>query len=65
MRASGEQCLFQTGLFCHSAPPLTLRTLVASMPIVRAYFRETQEMLFDTHDHAFAFYGAACRRRDL
>ncbi len=32
------------------------------MPIVRAYFRERQEMVFDAHDHAFAFYGAACRR---
>jgi hypothetical protein len=32
------------------------------MPIVRAYFRETQEMVFDAHDKAFAFYGGVCRR---
>jgi len=24
---------------------------------VRAHFRETQEMVFDAHDRAFAFYG--------
>lgn len=32
------------------------------MPIVRAYFRETQEMVFDAHYKAFAFYGEVCRR---
>jgi len=32
------------------------------MPFVRAYFRETQELVFDAHDKAFAFYGGACRR---
>jgi hypothetical protein len=32
------------------------------MPFVRAYFRETQEMVFDAHDKAFVFYGGACRR---
>ena len=62
MRASGEQLSFQAGLFCHSAPTLTLRTLVASIPIVRAYFRETQEMLFDAHEHAFAPKATGKRR---
>ena len=32
------------------------------MPFVRAYFRETQELVFDAHDKAFLFYGGACRR---
>ncbi len=29
---------------------------------VRAYPRETQEMVFDAHDKAFAFFGGACAR---
>jgi transposase len=32
------------------------------MPFVRAYFRETQELVFDAHDKAFLFYGGICRR---
>ena len=32
------------------------------MPFVRAYFRETQERVFDAHDKAFQFYGGICRR---
>jgi transposase len=32
------------------------------MPFVRAYPRETQEMVFDAHDRAFAFFKGACRR---
>ena len=32
------------------------------MPFVRAYFRETQELVFDAHDKAFEFYGGICRR---
>ena len=32
------------------------------MPFVRAYFRETQELVFDAHDKAFRFYGGVCRR---
>jgi hypothetical protein len=32
------------------------------MPFVRAFPRETQEMVFDAHDKAFAFYGGVCRR---
>jgi hypothetical protein len=30
--------------------------------VVRAYPRETQEMVFDAHDRAFAFYKGACTR---
>jgi transposase len=33
-----------------------------AMPFVRAYFRETQELVFDAHDKAFQFYGGVCRR---
>ena len=29
---------------------------------MRAYFRETQELVFDAHDKAFEFYGGICRR---
>src|SRR3546814_2096581 len=32
------------------------------MPFVRAYFRETQELVLDAHDKAFVFYGGVCRR---
>ena len=35
------------------------------MPFVRAYFRETQELVFDAHDKAFQFYGGGsdlCRQ---
>ena len=32
------------------------------MVFVRAYPRETQEMVFDAHDKAFAFFGGACTR---
>src|ERR1700720_1436635 len=39
-----------------------MRLSYSRMPFVRAYFRETQEMVFDAHDRAFAFYGGACRR---
>src|SRR4051794_36277792 len=32
------------------------------MLFVRAYPRETQEMVFDAHDRAFAFFKGACTR---
>ena len=32
------------------------------MPFVRAYPRATQEMVFDAHDRAFAFFRGACTR---
>jgi len=32
------------------------------MFFVRAYPRESQEMVFDAHDKAFAFFGGACQR---
>ena len=31
---------------------------------MRAYFCETQEVVFEEHDSAFAFYGGTCRARD-
>ena len=39
-----------------------VRLSFSRMPFVRAYPRETQEMVFDAHDKAFAFYGGVCRR---
>jgi len=39
-----------------------MRLSHSRMPFVRAYFRETQELVFDAHDKAFAFYGGICRR---
>jgi transposase len=32
------------------------------MLFVRAYPRETQEMVFDAHDRAFAFFKGTCTR---
>jgi hypothetical protein len=32
------------------------------MIFIRAYPRETQEMVFDAHDRAFAFFKGACQR---
>jgi len=39
-----------------------LRLCHSRMFFVRAYPRETQEMVFDAHDRAFAFFKGACRR---
>ena len=39
-----------------------IRLCHSRMPFVRAYPRETQEMVFDAHDRAFAFFGGACER---
>ena len=39
-----------------------MRLCHSRMPFVRAYPREAQEMLFDAHDKAFAFYRGACER---
>jgi transposase len=37
-----------------------LRLCHSRMMFVRAYPRETQEMVFDAHDRAFAFFKGAC-----
>jgi transposase len=37
-----------------------VRLCHSRMMYVRAYPRETQEMVFDAHDKAFAFFGGAC-----
>ena len=39
-----------------------VRLCYSRMPFVRAYPRESQEMVFDAHDKAFAFFGGACAR---
>jgi len=39
-----------------------VRLCHSRMLFVRAYPRETQEMLFDAHDRAFAFFKGACTR---
>jgi len=39
-----------------------VRLCHSRMPLVRAYPRESQEMVFDAHDRAFAFYRGACAR---
>ena len=36
--------------------------LAATEYVVRVYPRETQEMVFDAHDRAFALFKAACGR---
>ena len=39
-----------------------VRLCHSRMMFVRAYPRETQEMVFDAHDRAFAFFSGACTR---
>ncbi len=39
-----------------------VRLCHSRMMFVRAYSRESQEMVFDAHDRAFAFFKGACRR---
>ena len=39
-----------------------VRLCHSRMLFVRAYPRETQEMVFDAHDRAFAFFRGSCRR---
>jgi transposase len=39
-----------------------VRLCHSRMPFVRAYPRETQEMVFDAHDRAFVIFKGTCRR---
>jgi transposase len=39
-----------------------VRLCHSRMMFIRAYPRETQEMVFDAHERAFAFFGGACTR---
>jgi len=39
-----------------------VRLCHSRMFLVRAYPRESQEMVFDAHDHAFRLFGGMCRR---
>jgi transposase len=39
-----------------------MRLCHSRMPFVRAYPRASQEMVFDAHDRAFAFFKGACER---
>lgn len=39
-----------------------VRLCHSRMPYIRAYPRQTQEMVFDAHARAFAFWGGACER---
>jgi len=39
-----------------------MRLCHSRMPFVRAYPRESQEMVFDAHERAFAFYRGSCTR---
>jgi len=39
-----------------------VRLCHSRMPFVRAYPRETQEMVFDAHDRAFSFFRGTCTR---
>jgi transposase len=39
-----------------------VRLCHSRMLFVRAYPRETQEMMFDAHNRAFAFFKGACTR---
>jgi transposase len=39
-----------------------MRLCHSRMMFCRAYLRETQEMVFDAHERAFAFFKGACTR---
>lgn len=39
-----------------------VRLCYSRMPFIRAYPRETQEMVFDAHDKAFQFFKGTCQR---
>ena len=39
-----------------------VRLCHSRMFLIRAYPRETQEMVFDAHDRAFRLFGGSCRR---
>jgi transposase len=39
-----------------------MRLCHSRMPFIRAYLRESQEMVFDAHDRGFAFWRGACTR---
>jgi transposase len=39
-----------------------VRLCHSRMIFIRAYPRETQQMVFDAHDRAFAFFKGACQR---
>jgi transposase len=41
---------------------VTIRLCYSRMMLARAYPRETQEMVFDAHERAFAFFRGACSR---
>src|SRR5260370_41421089 len=45
-----------------AVPSRHVRLCHSRMPFVRAYPRETQEMVFDAHDRAFALFKGACGR---
>ena len=42
-----------------------VRLCHSRMMLVRAYPRETQEMVFDAHERAFAFFRGACRAASM
>lgn len=67
--APGEACQFDWSHEIVLIDGVTMTVKVAHvrlchsrMLFVRAYPRETQEMVFDAHDRAFAFFGGACAR---
>jgi transposase len=66
---SGEACQFDWSYEIVILNGVTVTVKVAHIRLchsrmffVRAYPRETQEMVFDAHDRAFAFFKGTCRR---
>jgi len=67
--APGEACQFDWSHEFAVLGEVTTKIKVAHfrlchsrMPFLVAYPRESQEMVFDAHDQAFAFFGGACAR---
>ncbi len=47
---------------CFKAQVAQVRLCHSRMPYIRTYPRQTQEMVFDAHARAFAFWGGTCER---
>jgi transposase len=66
--ATGESCQFDWSHEIVLIQGVTttkvahVRLCHSRMMFVRAYMRESQEMIFDAHDKAFDFFRGACTR---
>jgi hypothetical protein len=57
-----EDCPLISTTSCDQSKVAHVRLCHSRMLFVRAYPRETQEMVFDAHSRAFAFFKGTCTR---